>query len=72
MKKAKTTIKDLEIKIAVSEQGFSDIKRRLNHIEDNIEKLSAVINRGVGAWKGLLCMASFAGTIMALAKQIMF
>ena len=69
MKKAKTTIKDLEIKIAVIEQGFPDIKRRLDIIESNIEKLSGIINRGVGAWKGLLCLASFAATMMALIKQ---
>ncbi len=69
MKKAKTTIKDLEVKVAVFEEGFPDIKRRLNQIEDNIDKLSAIINRGVGAWKGLLCLVSFVGTLIAVIKQ---
>lgn len=72
MKKAKTTIKDLEIKLAVFEQGFSNIKRRLNHIEENIEKLSTIINRGVGAWKGLLCLATFIGALMTIIKQFGF
>jgi hypothetical protein len=69
MKKAKTTIKDLEIKIALIEQGFPDIKRRLDIIESNIEKLTGIINRGVGAWKGLLCFASFVATIAAVLKH---
>ncbi len=70
MKKTKTTIKDIEIKIAVVDQAFSDIRRRLDLIEINIEKLSNIINRGVGAWKGLLCFASLAGTFMAVIRHL--
>jgi hypothetical protein len=38
---ARTTVKDLEIRLALVEQGFTDIKRRLEHIEITTVRLSA-------------------------------
>lgn len=65
---ARTTVKDLEIRLALVEQGFTDIKRRLEHIEITTVRLSAAVERGVGAWKGLLFIVSVLGAVVSFVS----
>ncbi len=65
---ARTTVKDLEIRVALVEQGFTDIRRRLEHIETTTIRLSAAVERGIGAWKGLFCLISIAGIAVSFLK----
>jgi hypothetical protein len=66
MKKTKTTIKDIEVRTALLEHSFVDIRRRLDHIEVKIESLSTVINHGIGAWRAIMLTGSFIGAVVAL------
>lgn len=66
MRKIKTINKDLEVRLALTEQGFEDIKIRLNIIEADLKKISEAIVKGLGAWRAALLMCSFIGGLLAI------
>lgn len=68
MKASKAKDKDIEIRVNLMEQGFFDIKARLNLIEDRLEKITAAVNGGVGAWKMLVFVMALAGLVNAIVK----
>ncbi len=69
MKKAKDT--ELEIKIALVEQGFVDIRKRLDYIETRLEVLAGTIYRGLGAWRAVIYIASASGAMAGFVKLVL-
>lgn len=60
--------KDILIKIAVIEQASTDIYRRLDKIEKNLDSIKSTININVGKWKAVAIIGGLLSSILAFLR----
>lgn len=60
--------RDILVRIALTEQAFSDITKRLDKIEQNLESIKQTTNMGMGAWKAIFFVGATLSSIWAFLR----